>query len=162
MQGDILVQIHGSGTIFLSSWPYFWPDLRVASLWSHQNHTQARAWPSGPNTCLHCDPECLRCALARPSSQGSCRNHRVRHDVPFHMPRMCLSMNFPNVSTGLSPFSTPTRFAPRNVRVFRVGPLTNRTKAEDRMEPGIFVGFQMKSSEYILIVNGEAITARTV
>ena len=31
----------------------------------------------------------------------------------------------------------------------RVGPLTDRTKAEDRMESGIFVGFGMKSSEYI-------------
>ena len=44
---------------------------------------------------------------------------------------------------------------------YRVGPLTDRTKAEDRMEPGIFVGFRMKSSEYILIANGEATTART-
>ena len=34
------------------------------------------------------------------------------------------------------------------------GSLTDRTKAEDRMEPGIFVGFRMKSSEYILIANG--------
>ena len=42
---------------------------------------------------------------------------------------------------------------------YRVGPLTDRTKAEDRMEPGIFVGFRMKSSEYILIANGEATTA---
>ena len=45
---------------------------------------------------------------------------------------------------------------------YRVGPLTDRTKAEDRMEPGIFVGFRMKSSEYILIANGEATTARTI
>ena len=45
---------------------------------------------------------------------------------------------------------------------YRVRPLTDRTKAEDRMEPGIFVGFRMKSSEYILIANGEATTARTI
>ena len=45
---------------------------------------------------------------------------------------------------------------------YRVGPSTDRTKAEDRMEPGIFVGFRMKSSEYILIANGEATTARTI
>ena len=45
---------------------------------------------------------------------------------------------------------------------YRVGPLTDRSKAEDRMESGIFVGFRMKSSEYILIANGEAITARTI
>ena len=37
---------------------------------------------------------------------------------------------------------------------YRVGPMIERTKAEDRMEPGIFVGFRMKSSEYILIANG--------
>ena len=30
------------------------------------------------------------------------------------------------------------------------------------MEPGIFVGFRMKSNEYILIANGEATTARTI
>ena len=42
-----------------------------------------------------------------------------------------------------------------------VGPLTDRTKAEDRTKSGIFVGFPMKSSEYILILNGEAIPART-
>ena len=41
-------------------------------------------------------------------------------------------------------------------------PLTDRTNAEDRMEPGKFVGFRMKSSEYILIANGEATTARTI
>ena len=45
---------------------------------------------------------------------------------------------------------------------YRVCPLTDRTKAEDRMESGIFVGFWMKSSEYIMIANGEAITARTI
>ena len=45
---------------------------------------------------------------------------------------------------------------------YRVGPLTDRTKAEDRMETGIFVGFRMKSSEYILIATGEAATARTI
>ena len=45
---------------------------------------------------------------------------------------------------------------------YRVGPLTDRTKAEDRMEPVFFVGFWMKSSEYILIANGEATTARTI
>ena len=39
-----------------------------------------------------------------------------------------------------------------------VGPLTDRTKAEDRMESGIFAG--LKSSEYILI--GEAITVRRI
>ena len=41
---------------------------------------------------------------------------------------------------------------------YRVGPLTDRTKAEDR----IFVGFRMKSSAYILIANGEATTAPTI
>ena len=41
---------------------------------------------------------------------------------------------------------------------YRVRPLTDRTKAEDR----IFVGFRMKSSAYILIANGEATTARTI
>ena len=40
-----------------------------------------------------------------------------------------------------------------------LGPSTVRTDAEDRMESGIFVGFQLKSSEYI--ANGESITART-
>ena len=45
---------------------------------------------------------------------------------------------------------------------YRVGPLTDRRKAEDRMESGIYVGFQMKSSEYTLIAKGEAITARTI
>ena len=44
----------------------------------------------------------------------------------------------------------------------RVDPLTYRMKAEDRMESGMFVGFRMKSREYILIANGEAITARTI
>ena len=44
----------------------------------------------------------------------------------------------------------------------RVGPLTDRTRAEDRMESGIFVGFQLKSSEYILFANGEAIIGRTI
>ena len=43
-----------------------------------------------------------------------------------------------------------------------MGPLTDRTKAEDRMELGFFVRFRMKSSEYILIANGEATTARTI
>ena len=37
-----------------------------------------------------------------------------------------------------------------------MGPLTDRTKAEDKMESGIFVGFLIKSSEYILTANGEA------
>ena len=41
---------------------------------------------------------------------------------------------------------------------YRVGPLTDRTKAEDRKESGMFVGFRMKSIEYIFIANGEAIT----
>ena len=45
---------------------------------------------------------------------------------------------------------------------YRVGPLADRTKADDRMEPGIFVGFRMKSSEHILVANGEATTARTI
>ena len=39
---------------------------------------------------------------------------------------------------------------------YRVGPLTDRTKAENRMESGIFVGFRMKSGEYISIAIGEA------
>ena len=43
-----------------------------------------------------------------------------------------------------------------------VGPLTDRTKTETRMETGIFGGFLMKSSEYILSANGEATTARTI
>ena len=43
----------------------------------------------------------------------------------------------------------------------QIGPSTDRTKAEDRMESGTFVGFRMKSGEYILIASGEAITART-
>ena len=47
-------------------------------------------------------------------------------------------------------------------RGHHMGRLTDRTKVEDRMEPGIFVGFRMKSSEYILIANGEATTARTI
>ena len=45
---------------------------------------------------------------------------------------------------------------------YRVGPLTDRTKAEDRIKSGIFVRFRMKFSEYILIANGEAMTARTI
>ena len=45
---------------------------------------------------------------------------------------------------------------------YRVGPLTDRTKAEDRVESGMFVGFWMKSSEYILIAHGEGTTARTI
>ena len=45
---------------------------------------------------------------------------------------------------------------------YQVGPLTDRTKVEDRMESGIFVGFQIKSCECILIANEEAITARTI
>ena len=32
--------------------------------------------------------------------------------------------------------------------------MTDRTKAEDRMESGTFVGFPMKSSEYILTASG--------
>ena len=44
----------------------------------------------------------------------------------------------------------------------RVGPLTDRTKAEDMMESGTFVGFRMMSSECILIASGEATTARTI
>ena len=45
---------------------------------------------------------------------------------------------------------------------YRVGQLTDRTKAEDRTESGISVGFRMKSSEYIVVANGEAITAWTI
>ena len=45
---------------------------------------------------------------------------------------------------------------------YRVGPLTDRTKAEDKVEPGVFVGFRMKSSEYILIANGVATTSRII
>ena len=45
---------------------------------------------------------------------------------------------------------------------YRVCPLTDRTKADDRMESGMFVGFRMKSSEHTLIASGEAITARTI
>ena len=45
---------------------------------------------------------------------------------------------------------------------YRVGPLTDRTKAEDWMESGMFVGFQMKPSEYILIASGESKNARTI
>ena len=44
----------------------------------------------------------------------------------------------------------------------RVGPLTDRMKAEDRMESCILFGFRMKSSEYMLIVSGDAINARTI
>ena len=44
----------------------------------------------------------------------------------------------------------------------RVGPLTDRTKAEDRMKSGVFIRFRMKFNEYILIANGEAMTARTI
>ena len=40
--------------------------------------------------------------------------------------------------------------------------LTDRTQAEDRMASDTFVGFWMKSSEYILLAIGEAITARTI
>ena len=40
--------------------------------------------------------------------------------------------------------------------VSRVGPLTDRTKAQNKMD------FRVKCSEYILIANGEAITARTI
>ena len=32
----------------------------------------------------------------------------------------------------------------------RVDPLTDRTKAEDRMESGMFVGFRLKSGEHVL------------
>ena len=45
---------------------------------------------------------------------------------------------------------------------YRVGPLTDRTKAEDRMESGILVDFRMKSSEHTLIAIVGATTARTM
>ena len=45
---------------------------------------------------------------------------------------------------------------------YRVGPLTDRTKAEDRMVSGVFVGFRLKSSEYIVVADGEATTGRTI
>ena len=45
---------------------------------------------------------------------------------------------------------------------YRVCPLTDRTKTEDRMESRILVGFRMKSSEYMLTVSGEAILASTI
>ena len=45
---------------------------------------------------------------------------------------------------------------------YRVGPLTDRTKAEDRIKSGTFVNFRLKSSEYMLIANGEAIPVRTI
>ena len=45
---------------------------------------------------------------------------------------------------------------------YRVFPLTDRTKTEDRMESRILVGFRMKSSEYMLTVSGEAILASTI
>ena len=38
---------------------------------------------------------------------------------------------------------------------YRRDPLSDRTKAEDRTEFGIFVGFWLTSSEYILIANDE-------
>ena len=38
--------------------------------------------------------------------------------------------------------------------VSSVGPLTHRTMAEDRMESRIFVGFWLKSCEYIVFANG--------
>ena len=34
---------------------------------------------------------------------------------------------------------------------YREGPLADRTKAKDRMESGIYVGFRLKSSEYTVI-----------
>ena len=45
---------------------------------------------------------------------------------------------------------------------YRVGPLTDRTEAEDRVESGMFVGVLMTSTWYLLIANGEAITVRSI
>ena len=45
---------------------------------------------------------------------------------------------------------------------YRLGPLTDRSMAEDRMESGILVGFRMKSSEHTLIADVGATTARPV
>ena len=45
---------------------------------------------------------------------------------------------------------------------YRVGPLTHRTKAEDRMESRIHVGFRRKFSEYSVIATGDTITERTI
>ena len=44
----------------------------------------------------------------------------------------------------------------------RVGPLTHRTKADDRVESGMFGGVRLKSCEYIVIANREAISAGTI
>ena len=49
----------------------------------------------------------------------------------------------------------------RRTSVVSSGPLTDRTKAEDRVESGVFFGLWLTSSEYALIANGEATTART-
>ena len=45
---------------------------------------------------------------------------------------------------------------------YRVGSLTVRTEAEDRMESGIMACFWLKLAEYFAIASGEALTARTL
>ena len=45
---------------------------------------------------------------------------------------------------------------------YRVGPLTPGSKADDRMVEGRFVGFQLKTGQYIVVANGEIVAARTI
>ena len=45
---------------------------------------------------------------------------------------------------------------------YKPNPLSGRSKAEDRMVEGIFVGFRLKSGEYLVIADGEVRTARTI
>ena len=45
---------------------------------------------------------------------------------------------------------------------YRPGPLSGGTKAEDRMVEGRFVGFKLRTGEYVVITDGEAVAARTI
>ena len=45
---------------------------------------------------------------------------------------------------------------------YRPGPLSARSKADDRMTEGRFVGFQLKTGQYLVISGGEVVAARTV
>ena len=60
--------------------------------------------------------------------------------------------------------TSPTSHGQMRVRGPSVGSSgsIDRTEAKHRMESWIFVGFRLKSSEYVVIRMGEPITARTI
>ena len=45
---------------------------------------------------------------------------------------------------------------------FKPNPLAGRSKAEARMIEGVFVGFRLKSSEYVVVAEGQIMMARAI